>query len=183
MSNCDNLSSYSGIIELYDALTLNFSAPQIEAPPAEPPSSRSVHLTWSVSRYIDHATDGIRVRIEADQSVDMPTKIFAYMLAPMKPSVGEKVANFDHVCSPVDLEEYPEDEPLPGLRPEWFRLNYVDILVRSRAEAHDFIKDVIEDVQRLKTTLNLMDNLTPGGDMWIGPPAGDTSEQSSEEQV
>jgi hypothetical protein len=178
MSSCDNLSSYAGTIELNDSLTLNFQAPEIASPPPDT-GSKSVHLTWSVSRYIDNATDGIRVRIVADQAVDMPTKIFAYMLSPMKPSVGEKVANFDHVCSPVDLEEYPEDEPLPGLRPEWFRLNYVDILVRSRAEAHDFIKDVIEDVQRLKTTLNLMDNLVPGGEMWIGSPPSSSSESST----
>lgn len=180
--SCQNESSYAGIIELEDALTLNFANPEIEPPSPAYDGPRSIHLTWAVSRYFFHGTDGIRVRITADQAVDMPTKIFAYMMSPMKPGTGEKVGNFDHVCSPVDLEEYPEDEPIPGLRPEWFRLNYVDILVRSRAEAHAFIKDVIEDVQRLKTTLNLTDTLVPGGEIWLGPePTSSSSSLSAGE--
>jgi hypothetical protein len=56
------------------------------------------------------------------------------------------------------------------VRPEWFRLNYVDVLLRSRAEVNAFIRDVVEDVQRLKTTLDTADTLLPGGQLWIGTP-------------
>ncbi|NDE17361.1 hypothetical protein EBZ80_20765, partial [bacterium] len=114
--------------------------------------------------------DGIRVRITASNAANMSDKIFAYQMLPLKPGASEKVGAFDHVCSPTDLEEYPEDDPIMNARPAWFRLNYVDVLLRSRAEVKSFIESVIDDVQRLKTTLDLTDTLLPGGETWVGPP-------------
>lgn len=175
MSNCENPSSYEGLVELDTRLGLNFYSPEIiPEPPTQ--SGRRLQLVWAVSRYNYHNTDGIRVRITAQNPEQMSDKVFAYLLLPMKPGAGERVGEFSHVCSPVDLEEYPEDEPIPGHRPEWFRLNYVDVLLRSRTEVHEFIKEVCNDVQRLKATLDLMDTLLPGGELWVG---GAPQEESS----
>lgn len=91
-------------------------------------------------------------------------------MQPVKPGSTQQIAAFDHVCSSVDLEEYPEDEAVPNSRPAWFRLNYVDVMVRSREEAREFINSILEDVQLLKNTLDIADNLLPGGDAWIGTP-------------
>lgn len=136
------------------------------------PTDRRVKLTWQVSRYYASSTDGngIRVRITASDANLMPTKIFAYLLLPMRPGADERVGAFDHVCSAADLEEYPEDEPLNNVRPAWFRLDYVDVLLRSREEVDDFIRDVTDDVTALKTTLDVSDDLLPGGNTWIGSP-------------
>lgn len=179
MSSCENTSSYEGLVELDSRLGLNFYSPEIIP---EPPTTtgRRIHLVWAVSRYNYHETDGIRVRITAQDANLMPDKVFAYLLLPMKPGAGERVGEFSHVCSPVDLEEYPEDEPIAGQRPEWFRLHYVDVLLRSRTEVHEFIREVQGDVQRLKATLDIMDTLLPGGELWIGgaPPAEESSESS-----
>lgn len=168
MSQCDQ--TYTGPIEIPDPITLNFYSLDIAPEPPTPGNPRNIHLSWDVSRYYFHTTDGIRIRITADNANLMPTKIFAYQLLPLKPGAAERVGAFDHVCSPVDLEEYPEDEPLAGSRPAWFRLNYVDVLLRSRAEAQAFIKEVVEDVKRLKNTLDIAEDLIPGGDLWIGTP-------------
>jgi hypothetical protein len=154
-------------IKIPDTIGMDFYSPRI-APMAVTSSGRRVRLTWQVSRYNYHATDGIRVRIVASDALLMPIKIFAYLLLPLKPGESERVGAFDHVCSPTDLEEYPEDEPIPDTRPEWFRLDFVDVLLRSRAEVEAFIRDVAEDVQRLKATLDLTDTLLPGGQIWIG---------------
>ncbi|NDD52289.1 hypothetical protein EBZ39_00155 [bacterium] len=136
-------------------------------------SDRRIKLTWQVSRYYASSTDGIRVRIEASDANLMPAKIFAYQLMPIGPAEAERVGTFDHVCSPSDLEEYPENEPIATLRPAWFRLNYVDVLLRSRTEVDAFIRDVTSDVQALKDTLDTADNLTAAGTVWIGtPPTG-----------
>lgn len=159
-------------IVLPDTINLNFYTPAIEPPPPTT-SDRVVKLTWTVSRYNFESTDGIRVRITASDPNLMPTKVFAYLMLPLKPGEEERVGAFDHVCSPVDLEEYPEDEPLPNSRPAWFRLNYVDVLLRSRAEVEAFIRDVVEDVQRLKGTLDVMDALVAGGSIWVGTPPED----------
>lgn len=137
------------------------------------PNQRRIKLTWQTSRYYASSTDGngIRVRITASDANLMPEKIFAYQVLPMKPTEEDKVGVFDHVCSAVDLEEYPEDEPLPTVRPAWFRLDYVDVLLRSRAEVDAFIKDVIDDVQGLKVTLDVADSLVaPGTHVWVGSP-------------
>lgn len=168
MSNCC-ASDSNDDIQVPDTLGLDFYSPQL-AIQSPPNNGRRIKLTWQVSRYNFHATDGIRVRITASNAALMPDKIFAYLLLPLKPGESERVGAFDHVCSPTDLEEYPEDDPLPNMRPEWFRLSYVDVLLRSRAEVKDFIKEVAEDVQRLKTTLDLADTLLPGGTVWIGTP-------------
>jgi hypothetical protein len=168
-SNCDP-TPISGVIELPDTLGLNFYDPVIAAPPPQPNNGRRVRLTWQVSRYNFETTDGIRVRITASDPMLMPEKIFAYLLLPLKPGTTERVGAFDHVCSPTDLEEYPEDDPLPNARPEWFRLNYVDVILRSRAEVETFIGEVLEDVQRLKDTLDIADDLLPGGQSWVGVP-------------
>jgi hypothetical protein len=170
MSNCSSCEPdpLDPIINLPDTLGLNFYTPELNPPPPST-SSRRVKLTWSVSRYNFHSTDGIRVRITASDPVDMSDKIFAYQLLPLKPGAEARVGAFDHVCSPTDLEEYPEDDPIPNDRPAWFRLNYVDVLLRSRSEVKEFIENVVEDVQRLKSTLDTADHLLPGGAVWIGP--------------
>jgi hypothetical protein len=169
MLNCEP-DPITGIIELPDTLALNFYDPAIAPAPTQPDNGRRIKLAWSVSRYRFESVDGIRVRITATDAALMPDKVFAYLLLPLKPAAHERVGAFDHVCSPTDLEEYPEDAPPPNARPEWYRLNYVDVIVRSRAEVHDFIKNVVEDVQRLKDTLDLMEDLLPGGEAWIGAP-------------
>lgn len=133
-------------------------------------SERRIKLTWQVSRYYANSTDGIRVRITASDANLMPNKIFAYQLMPIGSADAERVGMFDHVCSPVDLEEYPEDEPVATLRPAWFRLAYVDVLLRSRTEVDAFIRDVTADVQSLKEVLDVADDLQPSGTLWVGTP-------------
>jgi len=169
MSTCDP-EPLDGTIVLPDAIGLDFYNPIITPPPPQPDNGRRIKLTWTVSRYNFSETDGIRVRITATDAAEMASKVFAYLMLPMKPGANTAVGAFDHVCSPVDLEEYPEDEPLPNVRPAWFRLDYVDVLLRSRAEVNAFIADVAEDVQRLKTALDTADTLLPGGQLWVGIP-------------
>jgi hypothetical protein len=169
MSNCQP-DPIEGVIELPDTLGLNFYTPDINPLPPAPNSGRRVKLTWQVSRYNYETTDGIRVRIAASDAAQMPSKIFAYQMLPLKPGEDERVGAYDHVCSPTDLEEYPEDDPIIYERPAWFRLDYVDVLLRSRAEVKAFIENVIDDVQRLKQTLDVADLLLPGGETWVGTP-------------
>lgn len=164
------MNSSAGAAWFDEPITVTFYSRDIE--PALPleETPRNIHLEWAVSRYDINDIDGIRIRITATEATNMPTKIFAYQMLPVKPGSTQAVAAFDHICSSVDLEEYPEDEAIPNSRPAWFRLNYVDVMVRSREEAREFINSVLEDVKLLKNTLDTADDLLPGGDAWIGPP-------------
>lgn len=144
--------------------------------------ARRIRLTWSQSYYKVNTVDGIRIRIEAVDAEEMPDKIFAYLLHPTNPATLAQAAGFDHVCSPVDLEEYPEDQPIANVRPTWFRLNYVDVLLRSQAELDQYLADIIADVKALKKTLDIMDTVTPLGEVWIDDEpevAASSSEGSS----
>lgn len=161
--------SSAGAVWLEDTLTLNFYDRDIDPKPTlAVVSERNIHIQWSTSRYFMNDIDGIRVRIEAPEANLMPTKIFAYQMLPVRPGSDEQVATFDHVCSSVDLEEYPEDEAEPNSRPAWLRTDYVDVFLRSREEVRAFVNSVLEDIQILKNTLDISDELLPGGDVWIG---------------
>jgi hypothetical protein len=161
--------SSAGAVWLEDTLTINFYDREIDPKPALAISSeRNINIQWSTSRHFMNDIDGIRVRIEAPEANLMPTKIFAYQMLPVRPGTNEQVATFDHVCSSVDLEEYPEDEAIPNSRPAWFRTNYVDVFVRSKEEMRVFVNNVLEDIQILKNTLDIADELLPTGDIWIG---------------
>lgn len=138
-------------------------------------AARSICLKWAASPSRVNVIDGVRLRIEAVDAVGMPTKVFAYQSLPMRPATNESVAAFDHVCSPPDLADYPEDAPLPGSRPDWLRTNFVDLLLRSNHEAQAVLQQVIADVAALKFSLDATDKLQPGGELWIGTPPGGVS--------
>lgn len=134
-------------------------------------AARGITIRWFASHYrvADvNVIDGVRVRIEAECAIGMDSKVFAYRMLPLSPKTGEAVGHFSHVCSPPDLAEFPEDEPLVGYAPEWFRLAYVDVLIRSMEEAEDFINIVRADLRSLKKTLDRMDTVVPGGAEVIG---------------
>ena len=161
--------SSAGAVWLEDTLTINFYDREIDPKPKlAVVSERNIHVQWSVSRYFMNDIDGIRVRIETPEANLMPTKIFAYQMLPVRPGADEQLATFDHVCSSVDLEEYPEDEAAPNSRPAWLRTNYVDVFLRSREEVRAFVNTVLEDIQILKNTLDIADELVEDGDVWIG---------------
>jgi hypothetical protein len=179
LMSCNNLPPDTDIVELDTVLGANFYNPPMPVEEPGPDTGRRIHLTWEVSRYNYHLTDGIRVRITATGAERMPNKVFAYLMLPLAPGENERLGAFDHVCSPTDLEEYPEDEPIADVRPEWFRLDYLDVILRSRAEVHAFVRDVAADVYRLKTTLDTADLLFPGGEIWFGSEPSSSSSSSS----
>jgi len=148
--------------------------------------ARKIKIKWSTSNYKLGVDDGYRVRLFVDCAEDMAEEIFVYREMPTNPATGERGGFFSHVASPVDLEEMPADEPRPGEIPEWFRLNYVDIIVRSTTEAEGFITDITEDVERLKNALDRLDTIEPRGGVTYGgllecsSSSSDSSSGSSE---
>jgi hypothetical protein len=177
--SCNNLPPDSDIVGLDSALGANFAYPPMPIQIGDTSTTRRIKLEWSVSRYNYHSVDGIRVRLETSNAVDMPSKIFAYTLSPLVAGETVRTASFSHVCSPSDLNDYPEDEPTPGVRPEWFRLDYVDVVLRARTEVHAFIREAASDVYRLKTSLDLNDRIYPAGEIWFGPEPISSSSSSS----
>lgn len=146
-------------------------------------TTRGVSYRWASSNYRVGRDDGIRIRFDIDQACGVDREVFAYRMLPATPGTGDKEGHFSHICSPVDIADYPKDAPRAGHVPEWFRLDYVDVLVRSTAEAADFMRIVREDLESLNETLNRMDTLVPGGEEQIGDVCPDSSSSESSESA
>jgi len=128
---------------------------------------RSIKFSWASSPYTLERDHGIRLRIEITCTTGLDTKLFAYRMLPT--AYNDTRGVFSHVCSPVDLEDYPADNPLVGVAPEWFRLDFVDVLLRSTTEATNLLNAVREDLRTLVATLERMDTLMPTGTGLCGP--------------
>ena len=141
---------------------------------------RGIRITWASSRYVLGRHDGIRIRIDVNEVCEvLDDRLFAYRMLPINPQTGSMAGHFSHVCSPTDLHEFPADAPIAGQEPAWFRLSYVDVLVRSQAEADNFLDAVKEDIQRLKTTLDTIDTLEATVDELYGTDCPTTATPAS----
>ena len=141
--------------------------------------TRGVTYRWAASNYRVGRDDGIRIRFDIVEACGVDREVFAYRLLPTTPGTGDKEGHFSHICSPVDIADWPKDAPLAGHVPEWFRLDYVDILIRSTAEAADFLWIVREDLASLNETLRRMDTLQAGTTETIGDVCPSSSSESS----
>lgn len=124
------------------------------------PGGRSLSLRrLAQSRYVINAQSGYRFRVEVAAAVGMPPEVFRYLERdnPANPAVS--VAAFDGVCSPADLEDYPALVPDRSRGPRFFRLDYVDLVLRSQHTAEEAWEILQEELTTLVATLNLMDDL------------------------
>ncbi len=126
--------------------------------------ARSVSVNWSSSKYVVGRDDGIRIRITLTANTNVPAELFAYRIVP---NGVDTTAYFSHVCSPSDIEDFPANTASPEAVPPWFRLSYVDVLLRSTEEAENFRTVVLDDIRRLIATLDRMAVLFPTGSTTI----------------
>lgn len=143
-------------------------------------STRRIKLTPYVQRYDNATLDGFRLKIYASDAVGMSEKVFRYLERPLRPGQSDRVAVFDGVCSPADLEEMPEDASRLNEEPAWLRLDVVDLVFRSRHDLAAAKTDIVDAVAALVDTLNLMDDLVEAPPVWIGgEPDAESSSSSS----
>lgn len=106
----------------------------------------SFNLTVACSPYNKTDKRNIRVFIKCTSDTIADTCIFAYS------QTGAELT-FSHVCSTVDMVEYPkatDEAPANfGESFKWFRKDYVDLIVPALSIAEDFIREVISDVKML----------------------------------
>jgi hypothetical protein len=135
-------------------------------------STRTIRLTPAYSTLTNTTVDGIRIQITADSAVDMPNEVFAYRLIPLQPDGTAQQAVFSHVCSPVDLEEFPVGAPLVNAQPPWFRLATVDLVFRGRQTADDGYDAIVADVGNLVASLDALDQLEALTPFYVGAQPG-----------
>ena len=100
------------------------------------------------------------LRVDVVSSEGIPPKIFVYHQSP--PGIdGNMFAEFDHVATPVDFQELPEDsasETVP-----WFRTDKCTVWLRSMSDiklAMQLFMDDISALRRSFDTLTSNNNFT-----------------------
>ncbi len=146
-------------------------------------SSRGLALTPFFQREFIAGTggyDGFRIKIVASDGDEIPDAIFAYRMLPLQPGQAETIGFFSHVCSSVDLEQFPLGAPRVNATPPWFRLDFVDVVLRSRAEADEFYAAVVADVANLVESMDHEDKLDQLPPFRVGAADEVGSSESSE---
>lgn len=142
--------------------------------------TRGITITPYFQRdFVPGSHDGFRIRIEAADGVDMPDEVFAYRALPLQPGQDEPVGFFDHICSSVDLAEFPAAAPLVNATPPWFRLAYIDLVLPSRAAALELVEDVRHEIRALVFSMDAEDTLVARPAERVGAAAPDPEESSS----
>ena len=158
------------------------SSSSVSSSIGNPEYSRGIWLRkLEQSLYNSNRIQGFRFKVVAYGGNEMPNFIFRYTREALNVSEGTYRLAFDGVCSPVDLEEYPESEPIVGVFPEFCRLDYVDLVFRSQSIAEDAWNIMVEEVGNLVYTLDIMEKTVPVQDLKLGnpPPAEFLSDSSS----
>jgi hypothetical protein len=136
-----------------------------------PENDRGIYLQHTgQTRYVAGAVQGYRLTVTAVRGSEMPNEIFRYIMRPTDPTTGATAGFLDGICSPADLEDLPINAPRPQDSPQFFRLATVDVVLRSQTEANEFWQDILDDVDMLINTLNLMDDQTPFQLVRLGNP-------------
>ena len=137
-----------------------------------PSSKHGIKLKkFTQTSYVVNNVDGFRMKIEANSANNMSNAIFRYIRGSFNSNSGTYQEDFDGVCSPSDLEEFPEDAPAGTSNPAWFRKSYVDLVFRSQTTAEEAWDRIVKDVTILVKTLDTMDNISQEKIVSIGDPA------------
>lgn len=100
------------------------------------------------------------LEIEVVDAVGIPAKIFVYHQSPAGIK-GNTFAEFDHIATPVDFQEIPEDASSDVV--PWYRTNKCTLWLRSASDiqlAKQMIVDDINALQRSFDNLNSKNSFT-----------------------
>jgi len=112
----------------------------------------------------------LRIEAERESTSDPPMEeyVFMYRRDPVNPYTNTYVDTFFAVASPADMSEYPVGSPSPSSRFPFFRLNYVELDLRTLGEVEEVWNTIVHDVDNLLKGLDKMDNLVPTMDIVVG---------------
>lgn len=169
MSSSSSSSSTSSSISGSNSSGVSSSSGSSESAPS---IKHGIKLKKFVqTSYVINNIDGFRMKIETLSANNMNSAIFRYIKGPFNGNSGNYQEDFDGVCSPSDLEEFPIDAPAAGANPAWFRKDYVDLVFRSQTTAEETWDKIVSDVTILIKTLDVMDNISQEKIVSIGDPA------------
>lgn len=120
-----------------------------------------------------------RLRIEIEEAVGLDDRVFLYQREPTNPHTDDVTDVFVTVCSPVDMADYPPEEPDPARQYPFFRLNFVELDFRATAQADEAYDLIVAELGTLCRALDRLEELQTASSVWVGagpPDAGGSSE-------
>ena len=93
------------------------------------------------------------LKVEVVSSKGMPSKIFVYHQSPAGID-GNSFAEFDHVATPVDLHEIPEDAASDMV--PWYRTDKCVVWLRSLSDVKTAKQLFVDDIGALQKNCNLL---------------------------
>jgi len=128
-------------------------------------STREVVLIFNA---IVETADGFNIRAVANSATGLSKNLFRYIRHPLNPNDADRQDRFDGVCSPADIEDFPENAPFGYIDPKFFRLNYVDLVLETLEEAETFRAELIDEVEQLKSSYDRIDTFDEVTVYWLG---------------
>ena len=105
------------------------------------------------------------LKVEVVSATDIPSKIFVYHQSPAGID-GNTFAEFDHVATPVDFQEIPEDAASNTV--PWYRTNKVVVWFRNVSDLNLAKQMFVDDIHALQKTYDVLtsnDNLERQSDI------------------
>jgi len=103
-----------------------------------------IELSRSVSQYpATGPQTAWRMRVEVSEYHNVDPNIFMYLRRPAPHASGVPRDTFESMATPADMEDYPAGSPEDGQDLPFFRLAFVDIVVRNR----DLLDPIWENLQ------------------------------------
>lgn len=145
------------------------------------PVERAIKLKkFAVKNVNFQYLSAFRLRIEVETSHGMDPRIFVYRRDLANPYTNDVLDTFFTIASPVDMEEFPPEEPDSRKAYPFFRKRFVELDFRSTALADEAWKLIVEETTALVHAMNRLEGLEVVEEVWIGPypddPAGSHSE-------
>jgi len=135
-----------------------------------------IELTRRISQTeLTDQSQAWRMTIEVTAYNNVEPNIFLYQRRNPEPPSTEDEDYFMGVCSPVDLDEYPVDNPRDTDPNKFFRMSDVDLITRNRELLELTWDALIEDVTELIQTLVDMCELGEGEALVIGSLSSSSS--------
>mgnify|MGYP000597036515 CR=1 FL=1 len=145
------------------------------------PVERAIKLKKLAVLNVDYLyLSAFRLRVEVELTHGIEPQIFVYRRDLANPYTGDVLDTFFTIASPVDMAEYPSEEPDPQKAYPFFRKRFVELDFRSTALADEAWRLIVEEATTLVHALNRLEDLEPVEEVWIGPypedPQGSLSE-------